>query len=87
MMHKLRAVMGKRDDMYTLCNSIEIDEGFFESTSGNIQEAEGQKPEDQDPKKEKEGGGAVNNPRFWLWWNQRKWGKSVRNINIGQIRK
>ena len=32
MMHKLRAVMGKRDDMYTLCNSIEIDEGFFEGT-------------------------------------------------------
>ena len=29
MMHKLRAVMGKRDDLYTLSESIEIDEGFL----------------------------------------------------------
>ena len=58
MMHKLSSVMGKRDDLYTLCNSIGIDEGFFEGTSGNIQEAEGQKPEDQGPKKEKRGRGS-----------------------------
>ena len=44
--------MGKRDELYTFCNSIEIDEGFFESTSDNIQEAESQKPENQDPIKE-----------------------------------
>ena len=33
MMHKLRAVMGKRVDLYILSESIEIDEGFFESTN------------------------------------------------------
>ena len=37
MMHKLRAVMGKRDDLYTLSQNIEIDEGFFESTNKNTQ--------------------------------------------------
>lgn len=31
MMHKLRIVMGKRDAIYELQGSIEIDEGFFES--------------------------------------------------------
>lgn len=40
MMHKLRAVMGKRDDLYTLSESIEIDEGFFESTSATTQDPE-----------------------------------------------
>lgn len=29
MMHKLRSVMGKRDDRYNLCGNIELDEGFF----------------------------------------------------------
>jgi len=29
MLHKLRTVMGKRDGMYTLCGTIELDEGFF----------------------------------------------------------
>jgi len=40
MLHKLRAVMGKRDDLYTLNESIEIDEGFFESTNNTIKENE-----------------------------------------------
>ena len=30
MMHKLRIIMGKRDDNYYLTNNIELDEGFFE---------------------------------------------------------
>jgi hypothetical protein len=29
MMHKLRNVMGKRDNKYTLLGSVEVDEGFF----------------------------------------------------------
>ena len=29
LMHKLRSVMGKRDDKYTLKGCIELDEGFF----------------------------------------------------------
>ena len=29
MIHKLRSVMGKRDDKYTLSGNIELDEGFF----------------------------------------------------------
>jgi len=32
MLHKLRIVMGKRDDRYYLNNQVEIDEGFFEIT-------------------------------------------------------
>lgn len=30
MMHKIRRIMGKRDDAYQLSGHIEIDEGFFE---------------------------------------------------------
>lgn len=40
MLHKLRAVMGKRDDLYTLSKSIEIDEGFFESINNTTQDTE-----------------------------------------------
>ena len=29
LLHKLRSVMGKRDDEYTLCGNVEMDEGFF----------------------------------------------------------
>lgn len=29
LLHKLRSVMGKRDNEYTLCGNIEFDEGFF----------------------------------------------------------
>ena len=31
-MHKLRIVMGKRDDMYKLVDMVEFDEGYFEKT-------------------------------------------------------
>lgn len=34
MLHKLRAVMGQRDDEYTLADEVELDEGFFETVSG-----------------------------------------------------
>jgi len=30
MLHKIRHSMGKRDGNYTLCNEVELDEGFFE---------------------------------------------------------
>jgi len=30
MLHKIRHAMGKRDGNYTLCNEVELDEGFFE---------------------------------------------------------
>lgn len=33
MIHKLRSVMGLRDDAYTLKEEIELDEGFFETVS------------------------------------------------------
>ena len=33
MMHKLRLVMGIRDQSYTLSNEVELDEGFFETVS------------------------------------------------------
>jgi transposase-like protein len=56
MMHKLRAVMGKRDDLYTLSQSVEIDEGFFESTKDSIKNAE-KEDTDQD-KNEKRGRGS-----------------------------
>jgi DNA-directed RNA polymerase subunit RPC12/RpoP len=29
LLHKLRSVMGKKEDKYTLCGNIELDEGFF----------------------------------------------------------
>ena len=32
MAHKIRSVMGLRDDLYTLSNEIELDNGFFELT-------------------------------------------------------
>jgi hypothetical protein len=36
MMHKLRIVMGLRDDEYSLMCSIELDEGFFETVNKDI---------------------------------------------------
>ncbi len=33
MVHKIRSVMGLRDDEYTLCDQVELDEGFFETVS------------------------------------------------------
>jgi len=33
MLHKIRSVMGLRDDTYSLCGEIELDEGFFETVS------------------------------------------------------
>ncbi len=33
MMHKLRAVMGLRDDLYVLKEQVELDEGFFETVN------------------------------------------------------
>jgi hypothetical protein len=31
MAHKIRSVMGLRDDLYALENEIELDDGFFET--------------------------------------------------------
>jgi transposase-like protein len=36
MMHKIRSVMGLRDDEYQLSKSIEIDEGFFETVNRDL---------------------------------------------------
>jgi hypothetical protein len=30
LMHRIRTLMGKRDDLYSLTGMIEFDEGFFE---------------------------------------------------------
>ena len=40
MMHKLRSVMGKRDDKYTLRGNIELDEGFFSTETPDTQKQE-----------------------------------------------
>jgi transposase-like protein len=40
MMHKLRSVMGKRDDKYTLKGFIELDEGFFSTETPAEQKEE-----------------------------------------------
>lgn len=37
MLHKLRAAMGKRDDIYTLSGQIELDDGFFSTEIPNEQ--------------------------------------------------
>ena len=36
MMHKIRSVMGLRDDNYKLTDSIELDEGFFETVNKDL---------------------------------------------------
>lgn len=36
MMHKIRSIMGLRDDEYQLTDSIELDEGFFETVNKNL---------------------------------------------------
>jgi len=38
MLHKLRIIMGKRDSIYKLAESVEIDEGFFERAADPEQE-------------------------------------------------
>jgi len=40
MLHKLRSVMGLRDDEYLLTNEVELDDGFFETVSINSKKAE-----------------------------------------------
>lgn len=40
MMHKIRSVMGLRDDEYSLGNEIELDDGFFETVSINRRKEE-----------------------------------------------
>ena len=40
MMHKLRFVMGLRDDEYLLTDSIEIYEGFFETVNKGLSKGE-----------------------------------------------
>ena len=35
MAHKIRSVMGLRDNLYTLGNEIELDDGFFETVHIN----------------------------------------------------
>ena len=35
MMHKLRSVMGLRDERYSLKHEVELDEGFFETVDIN----------------------------------------------------
>ena len=40
MMHKLRSVMGKRDDKYTFKGNIELDEGFFSTETPDSQKQE-----------------------------------------------
>ena len=41
MLHKIRMAMGKRDSLYTLAGTIELDEGFF---STEVDESEKEKP-------------------------------------------
>jgi len=48
LLHKLRSVMGQREDEYTLCGNIEFDEGFFTT----------ELPEDQKNEKLKAGAGS-----------------------------
>lgn len=40
LMHKLRSIMGKRDDKYTLKGNIELDEGFFSTETPSHQKQE-----------------------------------------------
>ena len=40
MMHKIRSVMGLRDNEYQLTDSIELDEGFFETVNTNLSKEE-----------------------------------------------
>jgi len=59
MMHKLRIVMGKRDSIYSLNDSLEIDEGFFAQKRGRGSQkqskvlvmAESKKVDTKDPHK------------------------------------
>jgi len=51
MMHKLRSVMGKRDDLYQLNKCIEIDEGFFESVNNNNKTTENKGIDEDSPEK------------------------------------
>ena len=44
MLHKLRAVMGKRDSQYQLDQLIELDEGFFQSPDTDKDRQDDQKP-------------------------------------------
>lgn len=51
MMHKLRIVMGKRDALYELEGSIEIDEGFFERVASSSKGIDNTDKKDNSPQK------------------------------------
>jgi len=40
MMHKLRLVMGLRNEQYTLCGEVELDEGFFKTIDPDLDKSE-----------------------------------------------
>lgn len=40
MLHKIRSVMGLRDNRYTLCDEIELDEGFFKTVNIGLDKKE-----------------------------------------------
>lgn len=56
MMHKIRLIMGKRDDEYRLKDYVELDEGFFESVDDK--EAREEAKKEIAPKKAKRGRGS-----------------------------
>lgn len=51
MMHKLRIVMGKRDALYELNGSLEIDEGFFERIESKDVDRQDQSPDSTSQKR------------------------------------
>ncbi len=72
MMHKLRIVMGKRDAMYSLNGSLEIDEGFFERVERKGVDSECNSSEDNNGDSQKTGRGSQKQSKVLVMAESKK---------------
>jgi len=78
MMHKIRQVMGKRDDMYQLCDYVEMTESFFEPLDDKEVIRENGSNSSTDPTKLKRGRGSERQTKVLVMVEPMPMGKDAK---------
>jgi len=78
MMHKIRRVMGKRDDLYQLSNHVEMDEGFFERVDDKEVIKEKKENSSTEPTKLKRGRGSERQTKVLVMVESKPMGKYAK---------
>ena len=78
MMHKIRRVMGKRDDLYQLSNHVEMDEGFFERVDDKEVIKEKKENSSIEPAKLKRGRGSERQTKVLVMVESKPMGKYAK---------